>query len=333
MSSKSSLTVGVPQGAVFGPVLFNVYTLPLYELARNNDSFAGFYADDSQLYIVCNVDNINQSFISLESCVSNFMYWMSNNRLKLNGDKTELTVFTKPRAAPRVRPLLPSFHIGDTTIDSQSFCRNLGSFFDSEMSMEIHINQFCKSANYQINRIYSIRKYLDSDTIETLVHAFVSSRLDYCNSLLVGITKQNLNRLQRIQNRAARLCLGIRKFDRISNISLLRTLHWLPVIFRIDFKIILLIFKCIHGLAPQYLSELISVRSIDRTMRSSGGLLLDIPKTKTKTWGERAFSVAGPRLWNSLPLHLRSAESVDKFKADLKTHLFEIAFADDLVLQ
>ena len=181
VSSKSSLTVGVPQGSVLGPILFNVYTLPLYELARNNDSFAGFYADDSQLYIVCNVDNINQSFISLESCVSNFMYWISNNRLKLNGDKTELTVFTKPRAAPRVRPLLPSFHIGDTTIDSQSFCRNLGSFFDSEMSMEIHINQFCKSANYQINRIYSIRKYLDSDTIETLVHAFVSSRLDYCN--------------------------------------------------------------------------------------------------------------------------------------------------------
>lgn len=194
--------------------------------------------------------------------------------------------------------------------------------------MEIHIDHFCKSANFQINNIYSIRKYLDPSTIETLVHAFITSRMDYCNSLLFGITKQNLKRLQRIQNRAARLCLGIRKFDRISNKTLLKTLHWLPVSFRIDFKICLLTFKCIHGLAPLYLSELINVRSIGRTMRSSGGLLLDVPMTRTKSWGERAFSVAGPRLWNDLPLHLRSVESVDKFKAELKTHFFSKAFPD-----
>ena len=329
VSAKSKLTVGVPQGSVLGPILFNIYTLPLYQLARDNDTFSEFYADDSQLYVVCNIDSIGHNFNVLETCIFRFMSWMSRNRLKLNGDKTEMTVFAKPRASSRVRPLLPSLHIDNATIDPQPNCRVLGSFFDSEMSMEKHISNFCKSANFQINNIYSIRKYLDPETLETLVHAFVSSRMDYCNSLLFGITKQNLKRLQRVQNRVARLCLGIRKYDRISNMSLLRTLHWLPVSFRIEFKLLLITFKCIHGLAPPYLSELIDVRSTGRTLRSSAGLLLDIPKSKTKTFGERAFSSSAPRLWNDLPLHLRSAESVATFKSNLKTYMFQNAFPED----
>ena len=192
--------------------------------------------------------------------------------------------------------------------------------------MENHINQSCKSANFHIRNICSIKKYLDQKTIETLVHAFITSRMDFCNSILVGITKRNLARLQRIQNRAARLCLGIPKFARVSNISLLKTLHWLPVSFRIDFKILLLTFKCIHGLAPSYLSELVNVRCLDRTLRSSGGLVLDVPKSRTKTFGDRAFSVAAPRLWNELPAHLRSTWTVEGFKQDLKTHYCDIAF-------
>ena len=315
---------------MLGPILFNIYTLPLYQLACENDSLSEFYADDSQLYIVCEIESIEQSITLLESCVANFMTWMSSNRLKLNGDKTELTVFSKPRATCRVRSILPSLHIDNAIIDPQPSCRVLGSFFDSEMSMETHISNFCKLANFQINSIFSIRQYLDPETLETLVHAFVTSRMDYCNALLFGITKRNLKRLQRVQNRVARLCLGIRKYDRIPNLSLLHKLHWLPVSYRIEFKLLLITYKCLNNLAPSYLSELISVRCMDRTLRSSAGLLLDIPKSMTKTFGDRAFSVSAPRLWNALPLHLRSAESITKFKKELKTHFFNIAFANYL---
>ena len=326
VSSKSPLNIGVPQGSVLGPILFNVYTLPLYELARDNGTISGFYADDSQLYLICDINSIPCTFSALETVVHDFMHWMSANRLKLNGDKTELTVFNKPRVGPRVRSILPQFNVDTAPIPPQTSCRILGSFFDSEMTMENHINQFCKSANFHIRNIYSIKKYLDQKTIETLVHAFITSRMDFCNSILVGITKRNLARLQRIQNRAARLCLGIPKFARVSNISLLKTLHWLPVSFRIDFKILLLTFKCIHGLAPSYLSELVNVRCLDRTLRSSGGLVLDVPKSRTKTFGDRAFSVAAPRLWNELPVHLRSTWTLEKFKQDLKTHFCDTAF-------
>ena len=187
VSSKCTLNVGVPQGSVLGPILFNIYTLPLYDLARDSDLFSHFYADDSQLYIVCNINEINSSFTQIESCVSVFKSWMSSNRLKLNGDKTELTVFAKPRVDTRIRPVLPSLNIEDVLIVPQSECKNLGSYFDTKLSMDVHISQYCKASNFHIKNIYSIRKYLDPSTTESLVHAFVTSRLTYCNSLLFGI--------------------------------------------------------------------------------------------------------------------------------------------------
>ena len=105
-----------------------------------------------------------------------------------------------------------------------------------------------------------------------------------------------------------------------------KILHWLPVAFRIDFKILLFTFKCIHNLSPEYLSELVVVRDTGRILRSSEGILLDVPKTRTKTFGDRAFANCAPRLWNDLPLAIRSAESVQAFKTALKTHMFTLAF-------
>ena len=323
VSQKCALSVGVPQGSVLGPILFCIYTLPLHDLARDNDMFSHFYADDSQLYVVCNIDSINSSFSSIESCVSVFKEWMLSNRLKLKGDKTELTVFAKPRMDSRIRPLLPNLNIENVPIVPQSHCKNLGTFFDSKLSMEIHISQYCKSANFHINNIYSIRKYLDPSTTEALVHAFVTSRMNYCNSLLFGVTKQNLSRLQKVQNRAARLCLTIPRRSRTPVLTLLKTLHWLPISLRIEFKILLLVFKCLNGLAPTYLSDLLNVRNTGRILRSSGEVLLDVPQSRTKTWGERSFASCAPRLWNALPFCVRSAESVSSFKSSLKTFYFD----------
>ena len=105
-------------------------------------------------------------------------------------------------------------------------------------------------------------------------------------------------------------------------------LHWLPVKLRIDYKILLITFKVIHGLAPDYLDELISVKASSRyQLRSSDQLLLSKPKFKSlKTLGDRAFISAAPNLWNSLPNDIRSAKTVGHFKKLLKTHLFKIVF-------
>ncbi len=107
---------------------------------------------------------------------------------------------------------------------------------------------------------------------------------------------------------------------------MLRSLHWLPVRYHVDFKIIFLIFKSLNGLAPPYLSDLLTEHCPVVSLRSSNQRLLRVPKSKLKSRGDRAFSVAAPRLWNALPSSIRFAPSISVFKSRLKTYLFELAY-------
>ena len=160
--------------------------------------------------------------------------------------------------------------------------------------------------------------------LEKLIHAFISSRLDYCNSLFSTLSRSSLHRLQLVQNAAARLLTNT--FRRAHITPVLAALHWLPIECRIVFKISLITYKAIHGLAPDYIAELLSPKVNVRLLRSSNKHLLKVPKTKLKTKGDRAFSAVAPTLWNCLPLAIKNAESVDVFKRLLKTHLFRNHF-------
>ena len=162
----------------------------------------------------------------------------------------------------------------------------------------------CVSCQYHLRNIAKIRKYLSEDTSQILVHAFISSKLDNCNSLLYGLPKHLLNRLRLIQNTAARIVTLSKRFDHITPI--LFKLHWLPLGYRIHFKILLLVYKCLNGLAPTYLSELLRYTNGPRLLRSSSRNFLAQPRTKLKTYGDRAFSAATPKLWNQLPRPLNS---------------------------
>ena len=189
--------------------------------------------------------------------------------------------------------------------------------------MTDHINKACNAAFYHLHNLRRIKKYRSRDSLITLVHAFITSR---CNGLLFGLPKAEIAKLQRVQNAAARLILGIGKFSHIT--PALYELHWLPVSLPIDYKILLLTFKCIYGLAPTYLSDLISIKSnLLYNLKSTGKLLLDHLKGKMlTTLGARSFSAAAPKLWNELPVDLRQATSLNSFKSRLKTYLFKKYF-------
>ena len=142
-------------------------------------------------------------------------------------------------------------------------------------------------------------------------------------TLLAGLPGTTIGKLQSIQNAAARLLTGTRKYDHITPV--LRELHWLPITSRIQYKVTLLVYKTLHGPAPQYLQDLIQYRSARPGLRSAG-ILLNVPMTRSVTYGDRAFCSIGPTWWNSLPSELKTSPSVDSFKRNLKTHLFKLAY-------
>ena len=159
-------------------------------------------------------------------------------------------------------------------------------------------------------------------TSKALVHAMITNRIDYCNSLLCGLPDNSLNKLQRVQNAAARLITGTAKFSHITPV--LRTLHWLPIKQRVQFKMLILVFKAINGLAPNYISNLVNILCPSKYfLRRNDEILLEPYNGKTKkTLGDRALAVAAPRLFNSLPREIRHETCFNTFKTKVKTFLF-----------
>ena len=202
----------------------------------------------------------------------------------------------------------------------------MGPWFDAHMRMNVHIGKICSKAFRGLYNIRQIRKFLTVQSTKTLVHAFVSSHLDYCNALLFGLPKYQLDRLQKVQNAAARVVFQIAKFDHIT--PALIDLHWLPVTFRVQFKLLLLVYKSLHNQSPPYIKDLLSPKpATNYALRSSTQSLLFVPKANCSSLGDRAFAHAAPVLWNSLPLTIRTSSSLAIFKKQLKTFLFRKAFS------
>ena len=163
-----------------------------------------------------------------------------------------------------------------------------------------------------IRDIGKIKNYLSKNDLKTLINSFVISRLDMGNSLLFGIPAYELNRLQKLQNSCARLIYGLKRSANVSNLFL--ELHWLPIRARIIFKIVCFVYKCLHSMAPVYLSSLLEIKN-------DTNLTLVKPRS-TRIYGDRAFSSCGPALWNALPLTVRQIPTLDNFKRHVKHHLF-----------
>ena len=219
---------------------------------------------------------------------------------------------------------LQTIDIANSPITPSVAVKNLGVMFDCSLAMDKHITAMCKKAFFEIHNISRVRKYLTVDATKSLVHSYVMSKLDYCNALLYNLPKYQLDKLQRLMNCAARLISRTEKSEHITPI--LQSLHWLPFPERIIFKLCLLTFKCLHGKAPSYLTDLLKIHQSSRTLRSNDQMLLDSQRTRLKQYGDRAFVKAAPTLWNKLPLDLRMCADLTLFKMGLKTFLFKQAY-------
>ena len=156
------------------------------------------------------------------------------------------------------------------------------------------------------------------------MHTFVTTRLDYLNSLLYGMPDYIIKRLQRLLNAAARIITNLGKYDHITDA--MKKLHCLPIESRIQYKVLVLVHACVHNIAPPYLSSLLTSYVPSREMRSSGKLILHQPIPNMVTYGKRSFAYGGPRLWNNLDIKLRTIVSPEAFKRELKTHLYKSVY-------
>ena len=172
-SSKHKLACGVPQGSVLGPILYSMYTAPIADVIKRHGMGFHFYADDTQIYLSFNPTDALQSKSLIEECIQDVQLWMVANKLKLNGDKTELLVLT---ARQRPEPPLDSIKIGADIIKASKSAKNIGVWLDSVLSMDVQINNICKTAFYHLRNIAKIRKFLTHRQCEILIHAFISSK-------------------------------------------------------------------------------------------------------------------------------------------------------------
>lgn len=323
LSDVVDVLSGVPQGSVLGPLLFTLYTADVLSLIDNYTLNGFAYADDVQIVTSGLTGEMDFLIKKLMDCLSALDEWLGLNSIKMNQGKTQLVPIGTWQQTSKI--ITNHVTISDNIIDFKQLATLLGCTIDRNLSMSNHIKALVKSCSFQLRQLNRIKKSLNKSTMTALIHSFIHSRLDYCNSLLYGISKHEITKLQTIQNRAARLVVCTGRFEHISPV--LMELHWLPVNKRIIFKVCVMVYRCLNGLAPQYLSEmLIDKCSISQRagLRSDGGNLLLVPVTKLRI-ASRSFAVCGPRLWNDLPQFLRQPGlTLLQFKKQLKTYLFSL---------
>ena len=239
------LDCGVAQDSCLGPLLYVIYAPKLFNIIEQHLPDAHCYADDSQLYLsfrpADGLSSQTDAIHAMEKCIEDVRRLMVSHGLLLNDEKEEFLLIRTPQQLSKVEPL--PLRVETMDIEPVNCVRHLGAWFDSMLSIETHINKVCSSGFYYLHNLRRIRKFLSQDCLVTLIHAFVTSRLDHCNSLMYGPPQCQISKLQRVQNAAARIALDLCKFCHIT--PALRQLHWLPVVKRIQFKILLLTFKAI----------------------------------------------------------------------------------------
>ncbi|KAF7236044.1 putative RNA-directed DNA polymerase from transposon BS [Varanus komodoensis] len=272
-SAPWQLCHGVPQESILSPLLFNIYMKPLGEVIRRCGLQNHQYTDDTQLYLLFST-NPGEAVAVLNRCLAEVMGWMRANKLKLNPDKTEVLLVGGSGFGEGELNLV----LNGVALPLRDKVHSLGVLLDPELSLEAQVTAVARSAFFQLQLIHQLRPYLEYDYLTTVTHALVTSRLDFCNALYVGLPLKMVRILQLVQNRAARLLTGTGRYVHMTPV--LRQLHWLPIEVRAQFKVLVMTYKALNGLGPGYLKECLRPYMAVRPLRSAGEALLRKPSVK-----------------------------------------------------
>ena len=280
------------------------------------------YADDSQLLAHMKINAVMEHHGRPETCVESLRDWCFSLRLQLNPDKTELIRFGSRANLVKIRQLdVMSLNLCSVAVEPVDSIRDLGVILDSEFSMRVHLSKISSTCFFHLRRLRKLRPLIDTASSQRLASAFILSRVDYCNSVLVGIPTSTLAPLQRVLNAAARFLAGATSRTHVSGI--MKSLQWLTVAYRIRFKPCVRMHGVHNGTSPYLTNSTTPISSLPgyRQLRSAMTTEYDIPHTRTK-FGDRAFSVAGPREWSALLANIENITDLSSFKRAIKTQFF-----------
>ena len=237
---------------------------------------------------------------------------MKEHFLKLNPEKTEMILFYPPQDKHTAK--LNGVFIDNECLRFSEIVELLGVKFDQNLSFDTQVTDIVTTTLYHLKNISKIKRYLTASEVEIVIHAFLTNKLDYCNSILFGINQATLSKLQSVQNKAARIVLGLSPFAHVTD-EMLSDLHWLKVDQRIIFKILLYVHKFFLNIAPHWFSQQLIIVNTDER-------LLHNMYFSSKS-GRRSFSYAAPRFWNCLKKEIRLLDDTEHFKTSVKTVLFK----------
>jgi hypothetical protein len=320
-STPTNLKTGVPQGSILGPLLFSVYISQIANVFEKYPEVRYvIYADDIQLFSSCNVIDVKATIRKLENCINDVKIWLHQHRLILNLSKTDFIVFHSKRTSLKASG--HSLVVDGVIINQKQVVRNLGVLLDDGLNMDQHVSTICKNATYQLRLISRSRHFLTRSTVAILVHALAISRIEYCSSLLYGITSQLMRRIDKVIHYGVRLVEGLKRRDNVT--AHRNKLRWLPAAKRPSFRIALLVHKAYKLKMPNNLAQLIKPRSSStiRNLRSSTDGSLSVIRTSSRL-GDRAFSAVAPKIWNDLPLDIRELVYHTTFKCKVLTHYLQ----------
>ena len=241
-SAQNVYSTRVPQGSVPRPLLFPLNIADLQMIAASYKLRIPEYADDSQLYGQCSFDASMDLQERMSKCIDEIAVWMKANQMKFNSSKTEVICFSTCRSIFKL-PTQPVCVLNAHIIPFDSV-KNLGVYFDKDLSMKTHINKLLQMSFALLRKIRSIKIYLNQESLKTLVSALILSRIDYGNIVLMGLPKLQTQKILSIINTTARLISETRKFGHITRF--LKDLQWLKIEKRIQYKMILQVHKCLE---------------------------------------------------------------------------------------